>query len=146
MHWGDDAALEKHYVPRRSQRTRSVLTFFAEDAASHTLLYANADLSKATQNNEVLAFADHWRTVTGTDPALLIFDSKVTTQAQLGELTDRGITFITLRDRTPKITAALQRPARRRPDPPHQIWSGDSRQFRPPADRALHSARASIVT
>jgi len=64
-------------------------------------------LSKATQNNEVLAFADHWRTVTGTDPALLIFDSKVTTQAQLGELTDRGITFVTLRARTPKPTAAL---------------------------------------
>ena len=107
MHWGQDAALEKHYVPRRSQRTRSVLTFFAEDAASHTLLYANADLSKATQNNEVLAFADHWHTVTGADPALLIFDSKVTTQAQLGELTERGIRFITLRARTPKLTAAL---------------------------------------
>src|SRR6266702_2745209 len=29
MHWGDDPVLEKHYVPRRSQRTRSVLTFFA---------------------------------------------------------------------------------------------------------------------
>ena len=42
MHWGDDPVLEKHYVPRRSQRTRSVLTFFAEDAATHTLLYANA--------------------------------------------------------------------------------------------------------
>jgi hypothetical protein len=64
-------------------------------------------LSKATQNNEVLAFADHWRTVTGTDPALLIFDSKVPTQAQLGKLTDRGITFVTLRARTPKPTAAL---------------------------------------
>ena len=33
---------------RRSQRTRSVLTFFAEDAGTHTLLYANADLSKAS--------------------------------------------------------------------------------------------------
>jgi transposase len=107
MHWGQDAALEKHYVPRRSQRTRSVLTFFAEDADSHTLLYANADLSKASQNNEVLTFADHWHTVTGADPKLLIFDSKVTTQAQLGELTDRGIRFITLRARTPKLTEAL---------------------------------------
>src|SRR5664280_2791196 len=38
------------------------------------LLTYRSDLSKATQNNEVLAFADHWRTVTGTDPALLIFD------------------------------------------------------------------------
>jgi len=107
MHWGTDVALEKHYVPSRSQRTRSVLTFFAEDADSHTLLYANADLAKATHNNEVLAFADHWHHVTGHDPKLLIMDSKVTTQAQLGELTDRGITFITLRARTPKLTAAL---------------------------------------
>jgi len=107
MHWGQDPALEKHYVPSRSQRTRSVLTFFAEDAESHTLLYANADLAKATQNNEVLCFADHWHTVTGHDPKLLIFDSKVTTQHQLAELTDRGIGFITLRARTPKLTAAL---------------------------------------
>ena len=59
MHWGDDPVLEKHYVPRRSQRTRSVLTFFAEDAGTHTLVYANADLSKAGQNREVIAFADH---------------------------------------------------------------------------------------
>jgi hypothetical protein len=108
MHWGADPALDKHYVPRRSQRTRSVLTFFAEDAATHTLLYANADLAKASQNNEVLAFADHWHTVTGRDPALLVFDSKVTTQPHLAELTERGIGFITLRARTPKLTAHLQ--------------------------------------
>ena len=50
MRWGDDPVLEKHYVPRRSQRTRSVLTFFAEDAGTHTLVYANADLSKASQS------------------------------------------------------------------------------------------------
>jgi len=107
MHWGDDPALEKHYVPRRSQRTRSVLTFFAEDATTHTLLYANADLSKASHNNEVLAFADHWREVSGHDPKLLIFDSKVTTQTQLAELHTRGIGFITLRARTAKLTAHL---------------------------------------
>ena len=107
MHWGTDPALEKHYVPSRSQRTRSVLTFFAEDADSHTLLYANADLFKATQAGEVLAFADHWHNVTGHDPKLLIMDSKVTTQPELGKLTARGITFITLRARTPKLTAAL---------------------------------------
>ena len=107
MHWGEDVALEKHYVPSRSQRTRSVLTFFAEDADSHTLLYANADLAKATQNNEVLDFAEHWKTVTGAHPSLLVMDSKVTTQTQLGELTERGIGFITLRARTPTLTARL---------------------------------------
>jgi hypothetical protein len=107
MHWGDDPVLEKHYVPRRSQRTRSVLTFFAEDAGTHTLLYANADLSKASQNREVIAFADHWKAVTGSDPALLIFDSKLTTQAVLAELDDRKIGFITLRARHPGITKTL---------------------------------------
>ena len=107
MHWGQDPALEKHYVPSRSRRTRSVLTFFAEDAATHTLLYANTDLAKATQNREVTAFADHWKAITGHDPALLIFDSKLTTQAQLAELDDRHIAFITLRARHPAITTQL---------------------------------------
>src|SRR6266702_705531 len=109
MHWGDDPVLEKYYVPRRSQRTRSVLTFFAEDAGTHTLLYANAnaDLSKASQNREVIAFADHWKNLTGHDPALLIFDSKLPTQAVLAELDDRKIGFITLRARHPGVTRAL---------------------------------------
>jgi hypothetical protein len=107
MHWGEDPVLEKHYVPRRSQRTRSVLTFFAEDAATRTLVYANADLSKASQNREVIAFADHWKAVTGHDPALLIFDSKLTTQAVLAELDDRKIGFITLRARHPGVTKTL---------------------------------------
>jgi hypothetical protein len=105
MHWGQDPVLEKHYVPRRSQRTRSVLTFFAEDAGTRTLVYAN--VSKASQNQEVIAFADHWKAVTGSDPALLIFDSKLTTQAVLAELDNRGIGFITLRARHPGATRTL---------------------------------------
>ena len=44
MHWGTDPALEKHYVPTRSQRARSVLTFFAQDSGTHNLVYANADI------------------------------------------------------------------------------------------------------
>ena len=76
MHWGDDPVLEKHYVPRRSQRTRSVLTFFAQDTGTHNLVYASADLSKASQNREAIAFADHWKAVTGHDPALLIIDPR----------------------------------------------------------------------
>jgi hypothetical protein len=105
MHWGEDVALEKHYVPRRSQRTRSVLTFFAQDAATHNLIYANADCSKATQAREVIAFCDHWRDLSGSDPATVVLDQKVTTQTVLAELDARGVTFITLRMRS----VALQR-------------------------------------
>ena len=104
MHWGDDPALEKHYVPSRSQRTRSVLTFFAQDAATRNLVFANADISKATQAREVIAFCEHWQALTGTDPGLLVFDQKLTTQAVLAELDERGVTFMTLRMRSPAHT------------------------------------------
>jgi hypothetical protein len=103
MHWGEDPVLEKHYVVKRSQRTRSVLTFFAQDASTHNLIYANADLSKATQAREVVAFCDHWHTLTGHDPGLLVFDQKLTTQAVLAELDARAIKFMTLRMRTPTL-------------------------------------------
>jgi transposase len=100
MHWGRDPALEKHYVPTRSQRARSVLTFFAQDSGTHNLVYANADLSKATCNREVIEFCDHWKALAGTDPTMLVMDQKVTTHQVLGELDDRGVKFLTLRMRS----------------------------------------------
>ena len=103
MHWGEDPALEKHYVPSRSQRTRSVLTFFAQDTGTHNLVYANADLTKAAQAREAIAFCDHWKAVSGADPKMLIMDQKVTTQEVLGELDARGVKFATLRMRSPSL-------------------------------------------
>ena len=103
MHWGADPALEKHYVPTRSQRARSVLTFFAQDSGTHNLVYANADISKATQHREVIAFCNHWKAASGTDPAMLVMDQKVTNQAVLGELDARGVKFLTLRMRSPAL-------------------------------------------
>jgi len=103
MHWGRDPALEKHYVPARSQRARSVLTFFAQDTGTHNLVYANADLSKATQAREAIAFCDHWKAVTGADPKMLIMDQKVATQDVLGELDARGVKFATLRMRSASL-------------------------------------------
>jgi len=106
-HHGEDTPLEKHYVPRRSHRTRAMLTFFARDHASTEMVYANADLTKAEQAREIIAFADYWQNVTGTDPGLLVFDSKLTTYKVLSELTERGIRWLTLRERGPKLIADL---------------------------------------
>ena len=100
MHWGHDPILEKHYVPTRSQRARSVLTFFAQDSGTHNLVYANADISKATQAREVIAFCDHWKQASGTGPKMLVMDQKVTNQSVLGELDARGVKFLTLRMRS----------------------------------------------
>jgi len=83
-----------------------------DDLADHNAPGArHADLSKASQNREVIAFADHWKAVTGSDPALLICDSKLTTQAVLAELDDRQIGFITLRARHPPSSGASSTPA-----------------------------------
>ncbi|MGH2745377.1 MAG: hypothetical protein ACRDN8_23385, partial [Thermoleophilaceae bacterium] len=106
-HHGEDTQLEKHYLPRRSQRTRAVLTFFAHDHASQEMVYANADLTKAEQAREVIAFADYWQQVAGQDPGLLVFDSKLTTYKVLSELSERGIRWLTLRERGPKLMADL---------------------------------------
>jgi transposase len=98
-HHGDQAVLEKHYVPRRSQRTRAVLTFFAQDHATSDMVYSNADITKAEQAAEIIAFADYWQQATGSDPGLLVFDSQLTTYKILGQLSGRGITWLTLRQR-----------------------------------------------
>jgi len=108
MSYGDDTTvLEKHYVPRRSQRTRSVLTFIAQDGQEHTILYANAELTSRQQSGEVIAFCRFYEKTHGELPKLLVFDQKLTTQPHLAQLDELGVGFITLRQRHPKLTEAL---------------------------------------
>jgi hypothetical protein len=85
-----------------------VLTFFAQDHASQEMVYANAELTKAEQAREVIAFADYWQQIAGADPGLLVFDSKLTTYKVLDELTARGIRWLTLRERGPKLIRDLE--------------------------------------
>ena len=106
-HHGEDPVLEAHYVPSRSQATRSVLTFFANDHASNEMVYANADITKTEAAREIIAFADYWSHATGADPGLLVFDSQLTTYAVLDELNARGIRWLTLRKRGSKELARL---------------------------------------
>ncbi len=108
MSYGEDTILDKHYVPRRSQRTRSVLTFIAQDGQQHTIVYANAELTARAQSGEAIEFCRFYEKTHGKLPKLLVFDSKLTTQEHLAELDEMGVGFITLRQRSPKLIAALQ--------------------------------------
>src|SRR3954462_6156673 len=104
--------LEKHYVSSRSRRQKGVLVFFARDASERVLCYANAGIPKAQQPEEILKFVEFWEERTGGVPAELVFDSQLTTHANLNRLNQRGVRFMTLRRRTRGMLRAIwSRPA-----------------------------------
>jgi hypothetical protein len=104
--------LEKHYVSSRSRRQKGVLVFFARDATERVLCYANAGIPKAQQADEILKFVAFWEKRTGRVPAELVFDSQLTTRANLNRLNQRGVRFMTLRRRSRAMLGAIwSRPA-----------------------------------
>jgi len=99
--------LEKHYVSSRSRSQKGILVFLARDASQRVMCYGNAGIPKAQQPNEVLRFVDFWERQTGSVPAELIFDSRLTTYANLDRLDKRGIRFLTLRRRSRKMLGEI---------------------------------------
>jgi hypothetical protein len=105
---GEDALVEKHYVSKRSRRQKGILAFLAQDGEKRFFCYANSDLRKDQQDNEILKFVQFWKQRTGKLPEELIFDSKLTTHAKLNQLNGQGVKFITLRRRGPKLLDDLR--------------------------------------
>ena len=101
--FGEDEFVERHYLSKRSRSQKSILAFLAQDADSQVVCYSHADLLKRDQADEVLRFAEFWRNTYGSLPAELVFDSKLTTFARLNDLNQMGITFMTLRRRSPGL-------------------------------------------
>ena len=132
---GEEALIEKHYVSKRSRRQKGVLGFLVQDADRRFFCYANCDIRKRDQADEILRFVEYWKERTGKLPEELVFDSQLTTNANLNELDRMGIRFITLRRRTRKMLDEL------RAQPP-SAWrrirlDGVSRRFATP--RVLES-------
>ena len=105
---GEAAGLERHYIPLAGKASPSVLSFFALEHDSRVLCYANADLTRAEQPGEVLRFVGFWQELTGSDPAWLYFDSKVTTYPELSRLNRRGVWFVTIRRRGTAVVRRLR--------------------------------------
>jgi transposase len=106
---GEDALMEKHYVSKRSRRQKGILAFLALDADQKFFCYANAALRKDKQNDEILQFVSFWKERTGTLPGELIFDSKLTTYANLDILNQLEISFTTLRRRSKKLLDEIRK-------------------------------------
>lgn len=127
---GEDALVEKHDISKRSRRQKGMLAFLAQDAKTRVFCYVNGELRKDQQNDEVLRFVEYWRQRTGRAPEELIFDSKLTTYANLNELNRQGVKFITLRRRGAKQLEEIART-------PRAAWrrielEGVSREYRTP--------------
>jgi hypothetical protein len=109
-HDGDEVALEQRDVPHRSQSTESVLSFFGQDGDARTVVYADATLGKAEQAAKVLDFARHIERALGERPALLVFDSRLTTGEGLDALDRAEDRLLTLRQRNPRSRAGWGAP------------------------------------
>jgi len=99
----------------------------AQDADSRVFCYSSANLLKREQPNEVLRFVEFWKKNSGRLPSELVFDSKLTTYKNLNQLNQMGITFMTLRRRSPKLLREIANAPRSawrtvRLDVPHRIY------------------------
>ena len=106
-YFGEHPLVESHYLAKRSRRQPSILVFLAQDSESHVFCYANADIRKGEEADEIFRFIEFWKRQHGKAPQHLVFDSKLTTYAGLDRLDAAGITFITLRRRSPKLLAEV---------------------------------------
>src|SRR5271165_2847714 len=106
-YFGEHPQVESHYLSKRSRRQPSILTFLAQNADSQVFCYSNADIRKGEEAEEVFRFIAFWKRQYGRLPQHLVFDSKLTTYDGLDRLDAAGITFITLRRRSPSLLAEI---------------------------------------
>jgi hypothetical protein len=114
-YYGENPVVERHFVSARSRRQPSILVFLAQDADGRAFCYSNADLRKGEEPEAIFSFISFWQRTHGTKPRHLVFDSRLTTQPNLVRLDDLGITFITLRRRSPAILTEIR-------DLPRSAW------------------------
>jgi hypothetical protein len=96
---GDDADLEKHWLAKRNRAGVAVMAFVAQEIKRRVMCYANANVLRNEADQMAVRFAEHWKADKGHYPALLLFDGRVTTYAELNALEQRHIGFITIRRR-----------------------------------------------
>jgi transposase len=101
--YGEDPLVQSHYVSARSRSQPSILVFLAQDPKAGAFCYSNADLRKGEEANEIFRFISFWKRTHGTNPRELVFDSRLTTHANLARLDRMDIAFITLRRRSPRL-------------------------------------------
>ena len=94
-HFGEGIEMEKVWCGARNKALKAANTFFAADAETNALLYANADVLRREESGEVWRFVTYLKDLKGVVEETLVFDSRLTTYKILGEMDQDGIKFIT---------------------------------------------------
>ena len=102
-YFGEHPGVRCHFLAMRSRRQKCVLTFLAQELDGRAFCYSNADIRKGEESEEIFRFVAFWKRVHGEQPHHLVFDSKLTTLANLARLDKMNIIFMTLRARSPKL-------------------------------------------
>lgn len=103
QHYGEESVLENHWSGTRNKTVKSALTLFAQDAGSGLILYSDADIRRAEQDEQVFEFVRFWKKVRRRRPPTLVFDSRFTIYPNLDKLNQQDIRFITLRRRGSRL-------------------------------------------
>ncbi len=98
-HFGEQSEMEKVWCGTRNKAIKGANTFFAQDGETKSILYANADVLRKEESNEILNFVDYLKDIRGIIKETLVFDSRLTKYKVLDELATAKIKFITLRRR-----------------------------------------------
>jgi len=107
-HFGEQSEMEKVWCGARNKAIKGANTFFAQDAESQVMLYANADVLRHEGSEEILNFVDYWKDIKGVVKETLVFDSRLTTYKTLQQLDEAQVKFITLRRRGKRLAEETQ--------------------------------------
>jgi hypothetical protein len=105
---GEHPVLERHYVSARSRRQPSVLVFLAQDAAGRAFCSSHADMRQGEDADAVLRVSACWPRLRGAPPQPLGCDSRLTTSKKVARLDAMGLTFITVRRRSPSMLREIE--------------------------------------
>ena len=106
-HHGEQVPLEEHYVVSRSNGPARCSPSSPRTTPPPRWSTPTPISPKPNKPAKSSPSFEYWKRVAGADPGLLVFDSKLTTYPVLDELAAPGITFLTRRQRGPKVLEAL---------------------------------------
>lgn len=110
-YWGDDSHLENNWSGTRNKALASISAVLAQDPDSGIITYGDTNIRHKQKNEVAIEFLDFYNTNGDRNLKYLVFDSKLTTYANLAKLGNK-IKFLTIRRRGKKIVEGLnQKPS-----------------------------------